>query len=145
MASASRAFDNHRRGSSVFQPVEKKTAKPRDEEPAESPPPYERVHPGHPPSMRLRIRFRDGRISSYAFSDLREIHQRDAGLVQLDFIAMRAVSIIIRGRNLNELARLLDNAMVRCIDESDDRDVDRLEEEPAIVSIVTKPYLTPSD
>lgn len=135
MTRPSRAFDAQRR-SSIFQPV------PNGETAEEkSPPPYERTSPGRPPTMRLRFCFRDGRSSSYAYSDLREVHHHDAGHITLHFLAMRPITITIKGRNLNELAVLIENAAVKRIEESDDRDVDRLESEPAITSVAVASFL----
>lgn len=97
--------------------------------------PYCRVGSGELPPMMLQIRLADGQSISFAYSDIREIRCRDAGHVQLGIFAMTRVTVTIEGRHLRELSNLLGMAMVRWMEEADERDNERPETEPEIVSI----------
>ena len=97
--------------------------------------PWKQLYDGDLPPMMFQLRFRDGSMASYAYSDLREIRCRDAGCVQLYLNAMRSLLITIDGRHLSELANLLSSAQVRWIDEVDPRDEGRPENAAEIVRI----------
>ncbi len=129
MGEAARAFDGHGR-SKLFQSIPK--AIPQKEEPEV---PWQKVHAGAMPPMMFELRFSDGQIISYPFNDLRQVRFRDAGHIELSILGMERLLVTIRGRHLRELAGLLSCGMVRWIEEIDERDLDRPEESPTVVSI----------
>ena len=98
--------------------------------------PWQRVKDGELPPMMFQLRFQNGDMKSYAYSDLREIHCSGAGTIQLFVYAMKKQVITLEGRNLRELAGLLGRAKVWAIYETDPREVDRPENEPTIECIL---------
>ncbi len=111
MAQASQAFDNHR-GRSHLRSVPNLG---QDE------PPYEKVNNGEMPPMMFQVRMADGQRYSFCYSDVRQIHRRDAGKVQIDLHALARTTINLDGRNLDEIVNLLGLGMVRWIRERDPR------------------------
>ncbi|MEM9411299.1 MAG: hypothetical protein AAGA30_09315 [Planctomycetota bacterium] len=101
--------------------------------------PWVKIREGEMPPMMFQIRFCNGRLSSYAFSDIREVHCRDAGQVQVMLFAMRKIVITFEGRNLTELATAFCNATIRSVDESDPRSDTRPEKAPEIFNISIDP------
>ncbi len=92
---------------------------------------------GTMPPMMFQINFHDGRMICFAYSDLREIHCRDAGHIELFVQAMGKLAILIEGRHLTDLAKWLCNGMIRSIQESDPRDT-KPESAPEIVNITVE-------
>ena len=101
--------------------------------------PWQKIRDGEMPPMMFQIRFSDGRTSSYAYGDIREVHCRDAGFVQLLLFSMRKIAITLEGRHLRELADLFSSAAIRSIDEADPRGLERPEDLPEIVRISVEP------
>ena len=97
--------------------------------------PWKTIASGSMPPMMFQINFHDGRLVCFAYSDLREIHCRDAGYIELFLQSMCKVAILIEGRHLTDLAKWLSNGMIRSIMESDPRDTTRSESSPEILSI----------
>ncbi len=97
--------------------------------------PYSRVRSGELPPMMFQLRLCNGQSISFAYSDVREIRSRDSGHLQIALIAMTRTLITIEGRHLRELATLMGTAMVRWIEERDERAKERPEESPEIVAI----------
>lgn len=98
-------------------------------------PPWTIIRGDEMPPMMFQIRFHDGRISSYTYGDLHEVHSPNAGTVELYLYSLRKLRITIEGRHLRELANLMGNAVVRVIEEADPRDVDVPESSPEITRI----------
>ncbi|WP_430450705.1 hypothetical protein [Rhodopirellula europaea] len=128
MAQAARAFDDTNR-----QNVH--SIAPQATRVDEGDQPWLKVRNGEMPPMMFQLRMRDGQITSFAFSDIRQVHSRDAGHIRLSLLAMGRMVVTIQGRHLRDLASLIGIGMVRWIEESDLRDVDRPETHPEIVSI----------
>lgn len=128
MAQAARAFDDTNR-QNVHSIAPKATRVDEGDQP------WLKVRNGEMPPMMFQLRLRDGQITSFAFSDIRQVHSRDAGHIQLALLAMGRMLVTIEGRQLRDLASLLGMGMVRWIEESDLRNVDRPESQPEIVSI----------
>ena len=103
MANASSAFDQNRG-------VKLRSIAPlparRDDEDL----PWLKVRNGELPPMMFQLRFRDGRMVSFAYSDIREIQSRDAGQVTLGIFALTRVLVTIQGRHLRDLMSLLSTA-----------------------------------
>ena len=97
--------------------------------------PWQAIREGELPPMMFQLRFRDGHMESYAYSDIREAHCRDAGLVQIYLHSMCKKAITFEGRHLKELANLFCIASLRSIHETDERDFDRPENAPEVVRI----------
>ncbi len=97
--------------------------------------PWQAIRDGELPPMMFQLRFRDGRMESYAYSDIREVHCRDAGLVQVFLHSMTRKAITFKGRHLRELANLFCIASIRSIHEADERDIDRPENAPEVTRI----------
>lgn len=97
--------------------------------------PWEIVPQGAMPPMMFQMRFHNGAKSSFAYSDLREVHCRDAGFVVLTVQSVSQYLITIEGRNLSGLADWFGAAMIRWIQEGDPRHDPRPESSPEITSI----------
>ncbi|QDT07451.1 hypothetical protein K227x_58780 [Rubripirellula lacrimiformis] len=128
MAHASSAFDRNRGGN--LRSVSPLPARQDDDGL-----PWLQVRNGELPPMMFQLRFRDGRIMSFAYSDIREIQSRDAGQITLGIFAMSRVLVTIRGRHLRDLMTLLGTGRIRWLEEDDTRDVGRPETLPLILSI----------
>lgn len=100
--------------------------------------PWQAIREDEIPPMMFQLRFRDGHMESYTYSDIREIHCRDAGCVQVFLHSMSKKSITFEGRHLKELANLFCIASIRSIHEADDRDIDRPESSPEITQILVQ-------
>lgn len=106
--------------------------------------PWAKIRDSEMPPMMFQIRFNNGRIASYAYSDIREVHCRDAGHVQLMLFAMQKIVITFEGRNLRDLANLFCNAALRSIDEADPRDMNRPEGAPEVIRVSVDPIEEPA-
>ncbi|MCA9026696.1 MAG: hypothetical protein KDA86_15925 [Planctomycetaceae bacterium] len=94
--------------------------------------PWQRVGPHEPPLLMFQVRFADGRMISFAYSDLREIRRRDAGHLTIGIYGMKKYEVTIEGRNLDELHSLLAMANIKSLTEFGPRSFDRPEESPCI-------------
>jgi hypothetical protein len=103
-------------------------------------PPWQIAKGGELPPIMFQLRFQDGRIISFAYGDLREIHYRDAGHLELRIRGMQPISVTIQGRHLRELAEYLGSGMVYWLQEADERDVDTPEAVPCVISISILPF-----
>lgn len=92
----------------------------------------------------FRIRFHDGRRISFAYSDLREIRMIHAGHLVIGLYGMEKYHIVLEGRRLEELARMLEINRVKSLFEDGPRAFERDESKPAIdrctVETLTGPY-----
>ena len=129
MAHAARAF-NDNQGTPMIRAVEDTT----DAVDAEQLP-WRRIQDGQMPPMMFQLRMRDGVHESFPYGDIRRIRCRDAGTIQIEMFSSPRTNITIEGRHLRELAVLLSNAMVRWIEESEDRSTDRPEHVPTITRL----------
>lgn len=98
-------------------------------------PPWQRVGPHEPPLMMFQVCFADGRITSFAYSDLREIQRRDAGHLTVGIYGLQKYHLTIEGRHLDDLHGLLAMAKVKSFTECDRRGFDRPENGPCIDAI----------
>jgi hypothetical protein len=128
MSSASRAFETQRRESLFNQPSANDAG-------AGASPSWQKLRPNEVPPMMFQLRFRNGEMHSFAYSDLREIHVRDAGRIELGVLGMAKLRILIDGRNLSELAECLGCGLIRWMQEDDEREIDRPETSGCITSI----------
>lgn len=129
MRNVARAFDQQ----STTTPLHPLPHGPAQQDNAQLP--WGIVASGGMPPLMFQLRFHDGRMMSFAYSDLREIHCRDAGRVELYLQAMAKIVIIIEGRHLRDLAKWLGNAGVLWVQEGDPRDTQTPETAPEVVSI----------
>ena len=129
MTSAAKAFADQRRELLFRQPPS-----PPKLVPAEILP-WQIAKGGELPPVMFQLRYQDGSITSYAYSDLREIRYRDAGHIELGISGLTRMLITIEGRHLRELAEYLGSGMVYWVQEADERDVDIPESKPCITSI----------
>jgi len=129
MSIASKAFAENRR-----EQLFRKAPVQDNVEPTHSKP-WLQIRNGEMPPVMFQLRFQNGEVISYAYSDLREIRFRDAGYVQLGIIGMTRMLITIEGRHLRELAEAMGSGLIRWIEESDERDFGRPETSPAITEI----------
>ena len=97
--------------------------------------PWKRTGPGEPPPPMMQFIFHDGRIASYACSDIREMQKRDAGHIELLIYGMEKYRITLQGRHLNDLFDLLQNGRIRSMTEFGPRTFEHPEESPAIDKI----------
>lgn len=100
--------------------------------------PWQAIREGEMPPMMFQLRFRDGHMESYAYNDIREVHSRDSGLVQVFLFSMAKKAITFEGRHLRELANLFCIASIRSICESDERDLHRPESSPEVTQIIVE-------
>ena len=105
---------------------------------AEPDAPWHEIRDGEMPPMMFQLRFRAGHMESYAYSDIREVHCRDAGFVKVFLYSMTKKAITFEGRHLKELANLFCIASLRSVHEVDDRDLDRPENSPEITQILVE-------
>lgn len=106
--------------------------------------PWKRAAPTEPPPLMFQVRFRDGRIHSYAYADLRETRLRDAGRLQLCLFGMEKYCVTIEGRHLSELNALIGAGKIKSLDELGPRTFDRPESAPSIDSITVETLTGPS-
>lgn len=106
--------------------------------------PWKKAGPGEPPSLMLQFVFEDGRVKSYACSDIREMQKRDAGHIQLSIYGMEKYRITIEGRHLSELFDLLQMGRVKSMTEFGPRTFDHPEESPAIDRITIESLTGPT-
>ncbi|WP_153558153.1 hypothetical protein [Roseimaritima sediminicola] len=92
----------------------------------------------------LQLMFYDGRVVSYAFSDIREMQKRDAGHIELSIYGMEKYRLTIKGRHLNELFDLLQLGRIRSMTELGPRTFDHPEDSPAIDTITIETLTGPS-
>ena len=132
MTSAAKAFADHRREVLFRQPP----APPKIVPTALLP--WQVAKSGELPPVMFQLRFQDGTITSFAYSDLREIRYRDAGHVELGISGLRRMLVTIEGRHLRELAEYLGSGMIYWLQEADVRDADTPESQPSITSITVE-------
>ena len=84
-------------------------------------PPYERINNGELPPMMFQVRLSDGQRYSFSYSDIRQIYRRDAGRVQIDLHALARTTVVLSGRNLDEVVNLLSTGVVKWVRERDPR------------------------
>jgi hypothetical protein len=133
MAEISRAFDENT-GRNILHQLPQSIANAANEPHS----PWQAIRDGELPPMMFQLRFRDGHMESYAFSDIREVHCRDAGCVQILLHSICKKCITFEGRHLKELANLFCIASLRSIHEADDRDLNRPESSPEVTQIVVE-------
>lgn len=106
--------------------------------------PWTKIKPGEPPPMMFQVLFHDGRVVSFAYSDLRETRMRDAGYLTLCIFGMEKYHITIEGRNLRELAEAIGSGRIKSMEELGPRTFERAEDEAAIDSIMIEAMTGPS-
>ena len=107
--------------------------------------PWKVVGPGEPVPLTLQLAFSDGRIISFAISDIRETHKRDSGHVEIFVYGMEKYRITIEGRHLDELFSVLQLGRIRIIVETGHRTFDHPEGAPAIEKIGVESLTGPSE
>jgi hypothetical protein len=107
-------------------------------------PPWQRSHPHDGPPIMFQMQFHDGRIVSYAYSDLRETRLRDAGHLQLCVYGMEKYHITIEGRHLTELASLIGMGRIKSVIEMGPRTYERPEAGPSIDKITIESLTGPA-
>lgn len=137
MAKASRDFGGHNRPAFLESVPRSKPVHDEDETP------WAAVHPNAMPPMMLDFCLRCGRVLSRPYSSIDLIDYRDAGHVQIAFMGLVPIMVTVEGRNLSELRGLLVSGRIRQITETDERDFERDEDEPAIDRITIEPFSRP--
>lgn len=132
MANVSRAFDKHTQERRLKPPRQEALAQDNDRSP------WEIVPQGTMPPMMFQLRFNDGSKNSFAYSDLREVFCRDAGLITLTVQAVEKYRIVLEGRHLSSLADLFGLGTVRCLQESDSRSDPKPESAAEITKITVE-------
>lgn len=117
---------------------------PRIKSAKENSAPWKLVGPGDPTPLTLQLQFKDGRVFSYAVSDIREMQKRDPGHLQIFVYGMEKYRITIEGRHLDELFNLLQLGRVRSLTEMGPRTFDRSENAPSIDKISVESLTGPS-
>ncbi|WP_430451103.1 hypothetical protein [Rhodopirellula europaea] len=107
-------------------------------------PPWEPIRPSEVMPFMFRIQLAIGRMTAYAYSDLRTVDCPSPGEVVLSLYALEKIRITISGRHLVELAELLSSGRVRTLRQSTSQDLFHIaEESPAIESIVSETLTGP--
>ncbi len=132
MNQVGRAFEQHNRHT----PFDPTPARAAEQDVVRA---WSKVRNGEIPPMMFQLRFGDGRMISFAYSDIREIHCANAGLVEVFLHSIQKTRVTIEGRHLQELANLLGNAMLRFIRESDQRAPPTLEQVSEVTKILVEP------
>jgi len=135
MVDAARAFDENSNRNILYRTPELVREKSGEDYNL----PWSRVRDGEMPPMMFQIRFNDGRTSSYAYGDVREVHCRDAGYVQLYLFSIRKIAITFEGRHLRDFSNLISSALIKSVDEASVRDQGRPESSPEIIRISVDP------
>lgn len=97
--------------------------------------PWKVVAQNASPPLLFGLLFADGRRTSFAYSDLRELRSPDAGRIELGLLGMAKYVVTLEGRHLHELLKLFESHQVSRVQESDPRETDRPEKAPEIVKI----------
>jgi len=106
--------------------------------------PWKRSNPSEPPPFMFQVQFSDGKIISYAYSDLRETRLRDAGYLQLCLFGMEKYHISIERRHLTDLADLIGQGKIKSLTELGPRTFDRPESSPSIDKITIEALTGPA-
>ncbi len=106
--------------------------------------PWQRSHPNEGPPVMFQVKFFDGRIVSYAYSDLRETRLRDAGYLQLCIYGMEKYHVTVVGRNLTELANLMGMGRIKSLQERGPRTFAHPEASPSIDKITIETLTGPA-
>lgn len=106
--------------------------------------PWTRTKANEPPPVMFRLSFHDGRVVSYAYSDLRETRLLHAGHLTLCLFGMEKYHIVIQGRRLSDLAELLSAGKIKLLEELGPRTFDRPETAPSIDKITVEALTGPS-
>ena len=125
MQSPRQIFDNHRAGPNLRSVPNL----------GQDDPPYERTAAGELPPMMFQVRLTDGQRYSFCYSDVRQIYRRDAGCVRIDLHALAHTTIVIEGRNLDEVVHCLGMSVVKWMRELDPRAAGGDESKPEITAI----------
>ncbi|GAB5517189.1 MAG: hypothetical protein Rhob2KO_49140 [Rhodopirellula baltica] len=90
--------------------------------------------------MMFQVRLVDGQRFSFCYSDVRQIYRRDAGRVRIDLHALAHTTIVIEGRNLDELVHCLGMSVVKWMRELDPRAAQSKDDQPEItlISVTTE-------
>jgi hypothetical protein len=107
-------------------------------------PAWQRCHPNEGPPIMFQVQFYDGRIVSYAYSDLRETRLRDAGYLQLCIYGMEKYHVTVVGRHLTELANLIGLGRVKSLRERGPRTFAYSEASPSIDKITIETLTGPA-
>lgn len=106
--------------------------------------PWTRTKANEPPPVMFRIRFCDGRVIGFAYSDLRETRLLHAGHLTLCVYGMEKYHLVIEGRRLADLAELISAGKIKSLTELGPRTFDRAEEAPSIDRITLETMTGPS-
>lgn len=137
MAKAARDFGGQDRPAfleSIPKPIEK-----YDEDDV----PWMKVAATSMPPMMLDLCQNNGRVLSRPYSSMDFVDYRDAGHLQIGFLGLTPTLVTIEGRNLEDLRGLISSGRIRRISETDERDVDRNENQPAIDRITIETFSRP--
>jgi len=134
MAKIGPSFDKHTQGG-LLRSVPAGHAQKESVQQDNSKPPWELVDPHHMPPMMFQLRFDDGSMNSFAYSDLREIYCRDPGYIMLSVQSIDKCRIQIEGRHLRVLADCLSLGKVRWVQQADPRCDPKPESSPEVLAI----------
>lgn len=126
MENVARVFGDH---------SERPTVRRVTSEPGNDASPWGVVQPGAMPPMMLQLWLADGRMLSFPYTSICELHCRDAGRIELYVQSMARQVITIEGRRLRDLAKRLSQAAVVWVQQRDPRQPAAPESLPEIVSI----------
>lgn len=98
-------------------------------------PPWKILNVREPTPMSFEIRFRDGHIEAFAYSDFRGAKLVNPGYLIVGLIGMEKMHIVVEGRHLRELSRHLSLGRIDWLGESANRGHEPVEELPHIERI----------
>lgn len=105
--------------------------------------PWECTQASEPPPAFLAVKLNDGSVLRYAYHTLLETRLRDAGHLTLCIFGYEKVELVIEGRNLTELGKLLGEGKIKSLVELGPRSFARDEELPAIDKITVEEVTGP--
>lgn len=100
--------------------------------------PWKKLHPNESMPMCFEVRSRNGQIDIYPYSDFRGIKLLHAGYLIVNIFGMEKTQLLIRGRNLSELAKHLSLGRVHWFGETQKKNYELPEACPHIESITVE-------
>lgn len=107
-------------------------------------PPWRKLQPTELTPLTFEIEFRSGEIATFAYSDFRGVKLLHAGYLIISVLGMEKYHVIVEGRQLSDLARLISLGKIHGFRETPFQGYEVPENVPHIesvtVDILTGPY-----
>lgn len=97
--------------------------------------PWQKLHPTAAMPLSFEVRVGNGVVETFPYSDFRGTKLLHAGYLIIRVFGMEKYHIIVEGRNLSELAKLLSLGRVQWFGETTVRELNAPESDPCITAI----------